>query len=639
MFNYNLSKKHLFLVILSVAGLIALIVASIIHFYLYFGTQQTPIKLAVVAPLTGEEALSGQALRDGVELAIEQLNKNGGIDGHHLSVIAFDDQNTPEQAVIAAQEAVNSGAIAVIGHTVAATLAAAEPIYAAAKLPVITLAAEVNATSDDKKSFAGHLLSEEVYEIRFLANYLRNVIGEKTVHLLYEDSTRGTELAQAFDQTLQRFGTRVVYKWAFLSSRGALENQVKNAAKELLDGKLPGTILVIADSAESARAVATLRAAGIRNPIAGTRSFATNSFLNVFRQEWQGTGSVESALTGNLLSAPMLYDVAGATAQNFNTDFLDRFHYTPDWISAYAHDATNFIVTTLQSQKNSHHSLDDDIRDKLAARFIERTDKAAFIGINGSLILDPKNRDIRPPLIGIYDGADLISALIQLVPIREEGTGNLLQQFMEGRALYVNDRFMYRTNVVYSGIRPLNVGELSISEGTVEQEFLIWFRWRGDFAPQDVIFKNAVTPIRLENPENEGKIDNMQYRVYRVRGKFFMNFSNVARAFDTKLVGVAFTHRLLSRHNLMYVSDILGMGVTRHTTLQSILKSSGVATNSKEDSVKELLGTTLLAIRNFLSSDNQQNDPLIGLLSRSNLLAGAPGWIIEKAWRSGDCCA
>jgi potassium-dependent mechanosensitive channel len=637
MFNYKLSKKNLFLVILITAGLIAMLVASIAHFYLYFNANQSPIKLAVVAPLTGEEAVSGQAIREGVELAVEQLNKSGGIDGHYLKVLAFDDKNTPEQAVIAAQEAIKSGAVAVIGHLDAAILAAAKPIYTAAQIPVLTLAADLNPASDKEKTVVKHLLNDETYEIRFLANYLRNVIGEKTVHLLYEDSTRGVALAQAFDETLQRFGTRVVYQWAFPSSDGALEDRVQKAAKELVDGKLPGTILVIANPAESARAVAILRTNGVRNAIAGTRSFATQSFKTAFNQKWQGSGSVESALTGTLLSAPMLYDVAGAAAQNFSADFFSRFHHSSDWLAAYANDAANLIITTLHSQNQIHKYAEAEITKTLAISLTNRTNTDPFLGLNGLLVIDPKGRDIRPPLIGVFDGSDLISALIQLVPIREEGTGNLLQQFMEGRALYVNDRFMYRTNVVYSGIRPLNIANLSVREGTAEQEFLIWFRWRGDFSPQDIVFKNAVTPIRLETPENEGNIGEMQYRVYRVRGKFFVNFSSVPRAFDTKLVGFAFTHRLLSRHNLMYVSDVLGMGVTHNKTLQSLLTSgAGVTSESEDNGIREILGTVLLAIRNFLSSDDQQNDPLINLLSRGNLLAGTPGWIIEKAWLSQE---
>lgn len=632
-----MTKHKLFAMIVLAAVGVGLLASYLTHSFV-FSDEREPLRLAVVAPLTGDEAALGQALREGVELETVRINQAGGLNGRKIKVLTFDDGNNPERAVAVAREVIGSGVMAVIGHTRAVTLAAAEPLYAAAKLPMLTLAADVLAKPKGEVPFAARLLSDETYEIRFLANYLRNVIGEKSVHLLYEESPRGVALASAFDETMQRFGTRVVYRWALTPGSANLKTQAAAAARELLDGKLPGTVLVIADPADSAQAVSALRSTGLRNAIAGTRSFATDSFIEVLKHDWQGPGSVESTINGSLLTAPMLYDVSGAAAQNFRTDFIAQFNHAPDWIAAYASDAARLLLTSLQSELVNARIADDELRTHLAQRLTDQVSSGKPIdGINGPIVLNAQGRDIHPPLIGTYDGIDLISTLIQLVPIREEGVGDLLQQFIEGRALYVNDRFMYRTNVVYAGVRPANVSQLYVREGTVEQEFQVWFRWRGDFEPQDIVFSNAVTPIRLEKPEHEAKTGDMQYRSYRVKGKFFINFSTVRRAFDTKLIGVSFSHRLLSRHNLMYVTDVLGMGMTRNNTLQTVLEASSMVTGPKdEEGIQELIGQAIHAIRKFLYADSSLGDPLIKLLSRTNLLAGTPGWIIDKAWLSQD---
>jgi ABC-type branched-subunit amino acid transport system substrate-binding protein/small-conductance mechanosensitive channel len=631
-----MSKQKLFLTILLAAGGIALAIAVLTNVYVFGSEDQPPLPLAVVAPLSGEESALGRSLLEGVELEVARLNLTGGVAGRKIVVQSFDDGNDPQQARVAAKAAVDSGALAVIGHTRAATLETAEPVYAAANIPLLTLAADLNASPESAKPFAGRLLSDETYEIRFLSNYLRNVVGEKSVHLLYEDSPRGTALANAFDETLQRFGTRVVYRWTLTPGSPQLKDQAAAAAKELMDGKLPGTVLVIADSADSARAVAALRASGLRNPIAGTRSFATDSFIQVLKRDWRGSGSVDAALTGSLLSVPMLYDVAGQAAQNFRTDFITQFKHAPDWVAAYANDAARLVLSQLRTAASKTGSTESDWRTSLLDRFSGSSSiHQPVLGLDGPILLNPQGRDIRPPLIGTYDGIDLISTLIQLVPIREEGFGNLMQQFVEGRALYVNDRFMYRTNVVYTAIRPYTVSDINVREGTVDQEFQIWFRWRGDFEPQDVVFGNAVTPIVLEKPEHEATIGEMQYRSYRVKGKFFLNFSDTRRAFDTQLIGVAFTHRLLSRHNLMYVTDVLGMGLTRNNTLQGLLETSNRAA-TQDEGARELIGKAARSIRNFLYADSALSDPLINLLSHSNLLAGTHGWTIDKAWLSQD---
>ncbi|CAK0752218.1 Leucine-binding protein domain-containing protein [Gammaproteobacteria bacterium] len=632
----GLSKAKLFMLILLVAAGIAVVAVLITDFILFSQGGGAALRLAVVAPLTGDEAALGRAIREGVEVEVAALNQSGGLDGRKLAVVAFDDGNDPERARAAAAEAVKAGAIAVIGHTAAATLSAAEPVYATSQLGIITLTADQTLrTPPPPHPTASRLLADEGYEMRFLANYVRNVNGEKTVHILYEDSPRGESLANTFDETMQRFGTRVLYRWALPREPNALAKQVEATARQLTEGKLPGTVLVIADPAMSARAVMGLRLQGVRNPIAGTRSLATDAFLETLKREWTGTASLESVVTGSLLTVPMLFDVSGQLAQDFRTNFITQFRHAPDWVAAYANDATRVVLKILQAE-----SIAKTPSEVLRARVFEQLSKASASasnveGLNGSITLNAQGREIRPPLLGTYDGIDLISTLTQLIPIREEGVGNLLQQFVEGRALYVNDRFMYRTNVVYTGAKPYNISELNINDRTIELEFSLWFRWRGDFEPQDIVFTNAVSPIRIEKPEQDKKIGDIKYRSYRVKGKFFMNFSSVARAFDTKLVGITFHHRLLSRHNLMYVNDILGLGMTRNATLQSILGNSDIAT-ARETGVQDLLANLIHSIGHFLYSSANLSDPLIKILSRTNLLAGAPGWMIDKAWISQD---
>ena len=633
----HMPRHTLFLTILLVIAAMVLVSASVTRYYVFGRADKPALSLAVVAPLSGEEAVSGRSVLEGVQLEVARLNQSGGIGGRKLVVLPFDDGNDPRQAREVAKAVVDSGAIAVIGHTRSDTLEAAEPVYAAANLPSLTLAADLRARPVSEKGFTGRLLSDETYEIRFLSNYLRNVVGEKTVHLLLEDSPRGKALADAFDETLQRFGTRVVYRWTLSPGSPTVKEQAAATAKELMDGTLPGTVLVIADSVDSARAVASMRASGLRNPIAGTREFATDSFLQTLKREWQGSGSVEAALNGSILTVPMLYDVVGQAAQDFRSSFIASFSHAPDWVAAYANDAARVILSDLSAAVSVEKGQNADWRALVQEQLLASSgNQQPAPGLNGPILINPQGRNIRPPLIGTYDGADLISTLIQLVPIREEGISNLMQQFMEGRALYVNDRFMYRTNVVYTAIRPYSISALNAREGTIDQEFQIWFRWRGDFDPQDIVFSNAVSPIVLDKPEQEMKIGDMQYRSYRVKGKFFMGFSDVRRAFDTQLIGVTFTHRELSRHNLMYVTDILGMGMTRNNTMKSVLEKSPRTISNGQEGIREIIAKTAHSIRNFLHAETSVSDPLINLLSRSNLLAGTHGWVIEKAWLSQD---
>jgi len=143
----------------------------------------------------------------------------------------------------------------------------------------------------------------------------------------------------------------------------------------------------------------------------------------------------------------------------------------------------------------------------------------------------------------------------------------------QGRVLYVNDRFMYKTNVVYTGLQVKEISEINTEENTFTLDFLIWFRYRGKFEPQDIKLLNAVDPIELEEPVDERQIGDMTYRLYRVKGKFRFNFSDTKRAYGDYLAGVAFSHNRLNKDNLQYVVDVLGVGLNTGETMQDKLEA------------------------------------------------------------------
>lgn len=57
------------------------------------------IKIGVNVPLTGFAASDGESALNGAKLAMEQINKAGGIDGKQLELVVYDDQASPRQSV------------------------------------------------------------------------------------------------------------------------------------------------------------------------------------------------------------------------------------------------------------------------------------------------------------------------------------------------------------------------------------------------------------------------------------------------------------------------------------------------------------------------------------------------------------
>ena len=96
------------------------------------------IRFAVVGPLTGDQSEQGNNEVRGAEMAVEEINAAGGIDGKMLEVVPFDDLGTPNQAVTIAEKIASDSSIQfVLANLNSGCVIAAQPTYIDAGLAVL----------------------------------------------------------------------------------------------------------------------------------------------------------------------------------------------------------------------------------------------------------------------------------------------------------------------------------------------------------------------------------------------------------------------------------------------------------------------------------------------------------------------
>jgi branched-chain amino acid transport system substrate-binding protein len=88
------------------------------------------IKIAVAAPMTGDNAEYGKGFLNAAQMKAEEWNAKGGVLGKTVEIVAYDDKNSAEEAASIAQKIVSQGDIAgVIGHFASGVCMAAAPTY------------------------------------------------------------------------------------------------------------------------------------------------------------------------------------------------------------------------------------------------------------------------------------------------------------------------------------------------------------------------------------------------------------------------------------------------------------------------------------------------------------------------------
>ena len=97
-----------------------------------------PIKIGVSGPFTGGSSSMGVSMRDGVKLAVDEINKAGGVIGRQLQIVERDDEAKNERGVQIAQELINKEKVAVtVGFINTGVALASQRFYQEAKIPVM----------------------------------------------------------------------------------------------------------------------------------------------------------------------------------------------------------------------------------------------------------------------------------------------------------------------------------------------------------------------------------------------------------------------------------------------------------------------------------------------------------------------
>ena len=564
---FDRSKWSKFGVIIILLVIVSSLASLIAQSTLFSTTYPSDFKIAVIAPMSGDQTEIGLSLQRGAEIYAQTVNKTGGINGNYIGIEVFDNEGNRELTEkLAASVVADPDVIGIVGPwSLENTRATAEQTD---KANVPLLSASVGAqklTADYTSLF--NLAFDETLESQFLANYMRNVLQEKLVSVISDPSEFG-DVAKSYIETFERFGIPVRHHWEIDPTASNARERIKQIAEEVRQANDSGAIFLAMDEQAASDVIKGLRDASAINSVMGTSLLATTSF----KQQFNKSG-IAAYVDGLTVSSPLVYDTANQRVQNFRSAFIAQYERSPDWVAAFGYEAAETVGSALAELfKAEAVSENASLAAQINKYLKEQTDRA---GINGTLSFDDDGSANRPIQVGVFDGKQIISAPTQLQPIAVGEVDNYIQAVRDGRALYVNDRFMYKTNVVYSGLLVEKVSEYDPATETVELEFSVWFRYRGDFEPQNVVFQNAVEPIKLEKPERVETIGDLKYQRYRVKAEFETNFADVARNYGSKLIGTNFRHQVLNKNNLIYVVDIVGVGLTDGGTYQNRLDETG----------------------------------------------------------------
>ena len=522
-------------------------------------TDGNTLQVAVIGPLSGKDRDGGQAMLDGVNLRVKQINERGGVHGRKLEVLAYDDQNSKQIARKKAIEiARDSNVLAVIGHYYSSTSVEGGKIYKQYGIPSITASATApGVTAGSEWSF--RVVPDTNLQGKFAAIYTNEILKQNSVYIVYERDAYGSALHRSFRRTAHDLGLQIQNVWGVDSETDDVDNILRKIVLDLQDDSNPGALFVALQDHEAAMIVRLIRDEGMDLTIIGGDAIGSESFPRKFKDIPSAKGGIEHYTDGIYASTFFIRDIGNFNAQQFNHAFKRRFGRESDDLAATSYDAAAIAVEAIKRAKPGGDLA--QIRERIRRQLTAFNNiETAYKGVTGRIYFDEHGNAMKPFPFGVYLQGKLISAPTQLqLIVNPEAVVDLHKKVEESKILAIDDHFMYKTNVIYSGIDINEISNIDPRNGTFSADFYVWFRHRGPLDYRKIEFLNAAEDIHLVDAIMKMGIDDNSYSAFRIKADFQEAFTFRNYPFDSQTLNIRFRHKTLNSNKLLFVADHIGM--------------------------------------------------------------------------------
>ena len=307
--------------------------------------SKEPVLIGVTGPLTGQYAQYGAQWKKGFDVALDEINANGGINGRPLAYVFEDSQSDPRQTVTIARKYVADERIVVeVGDFSSAASMAASPIYQAAGLVQFGFS---NSHPDFTKG-GDYVWSNAVNqkdEMPLLADFVRD-LGLKKVAILHLNNDWGRTAKDLLVAAIKERGGEVVGSEGYLADEKDFRSAIVRARSAG-----PDSIALISYYPDGAQLTRQIRQAGITQPIIAGGSIYSPKFLELGGNE----------VNGVLTTVPFFPEDPRPLVQAFVRKFVAKHNEQPDAYNGRAYDTFILLATVMRQFGTDRKSIKEGL--------------------------------------------------------------------------------------------------------------------------------------------------------------------------------------------------------------------------------------------------------------------------------------
>ncbi|MCL2332684.1 MAG: ABC transporter substrate-binding protein [Actinomycetia bacterium] len=341
------------------------------------------IKVGANYELSGAVATYGNDSLNGFKMAIDEVNKAGGVLGKQIEVISKDNKSDPAQATAAAQALASQGVSVMVGPATSGNFRATLPVAESSKIPAISSSATaddditVDKATGKTRQFVFRTCFTDSFQGKIMANYASKKLGGKTAVIYADNSSDYAKgLAANFKKQFTANGGTIVAEEAYVAG-----DKDFSAVLTSLKAKQFDVMFVPGYYQEAGLIIKQARGLGMTQPILGADGFDSPDLASI-----AGASNVNDVYFSNHYSS---LDKSAAT-QDFITAYKAANNGAePNAFVAMGYDLGKYVVDAI-TRANSADPV--KIADALSST-------TSFTGATGTFSVGPDHNVIKSAVV------------------------------------------------------------------------------------------------------------------------------------------------------------------------------------------------------------------------------------------------
>jgi branched-chain amino acid transport system substrate-binding protein len=317
-------------------------------------SSEDAYKIGAVIDISGNSSSLGVPERDTLLMMVDQINANGGIQGHPIDLIVMDNKSDETEAVLAAKTLIEKDVLAVLGASSSGPSMAMIKTVQSEEIPMISMAAASSIVEPAaERKWVFKTAQSDIIMVNKIIGYLKqNNMAE--IAFMYMNNAYGDNGKKAFAAAAQENGITIVAEEKFDAGD-------KDMTPQLTKVKASGAQAVIVWAIPPSASILTknFKDLGLTIPLIHSHGVGNQNFIDLA----QGAADGVILPIGKLTVAEQIADSdpQKSVLEGYIADYTQKYNTPPNSFGGYAWDALNLLVNAIEKAGPDRKAIRDEL--------------------------------------------------------------------------------------------------------------------------------------------------------------------------------------------------------------------------------------------------------------------------------------